>query len=263
MREIVIGDLSRLKIFDILKNLFVERKTGLLTIQGRESGEIYFDMGDVVHSKTQQMEGEEAFLTITAWRAGKATFKPDTFSKDKSINIPPEQLLLKWSYRKQEWDKIREVIPSPNLIFRLALQRDSQERHVKPDEWSVLALANGMRTVAEIIELSGWNEFKASKTLYQLVQTGLLEKAEDRRQLRRKRVGDNFFPALERELKRVMGPVAPIIIEDKLMDLGEAKDFFPQDQVDYLIEGLGEEISNETKRREFIEAMMQFLSVGR
>jgi hypothetical protein len=91
----------------------------------------------------------------------------------------------------------------------------------------------------------------------------LLEKAEDRRQLRRKRVGDNFFPALERELKRVMGPVAPIIIEDKLMDLGEAKDFFPQDQVDYLIEGLGEEISNETRRREFVEAMMQFLSVGR
>jgi hypothetical protein len=47
------------------------------------------------------------------------------------------------------------------------------------------------------------------------------------------------------------------------MDLGEAKDFFPQDQVDYLIEGLGEEISNETRRREFVEAMMQFLSVGR
>jgi len=263
MREVVVGELSRLKIFDILKNLFVERKTGLLTIQGKETGEIYFNRGDVVHSKTQQMEGEEAFLTITAWRTGRATFKPDTFSEDKSINIPPEQLLLKWSYRKQEWDKIREIIPSPNLIFRLALQRDSQERHVKPDEWSILALANGMRTAAEIIELSGWDEFKAWKTLFQLVQAGLLEKVEDRRQLRRKRVGDNFFPALEWELKRVMGPVAPIIIEDKLMDLGEAKDFFPQDQVDYLIEGLGGEIANETKRREFVEAMMHFLSVGR
>jgi hypothetical protein len=120
-----------------------------------------------------------------------------------------------------------------------------------------------MRTAAEIIELSGWDEFKAWKTLFQLVQAGLLEKVEDRRQLRRKRVGDNFFPALEWELKRVMGPVAPIIIEDKLMDLGEAKDFFPQDQVDYLIEGLGGEIANETKRREFVEAMMHFLSVGR
>jgi hypothetical protein len=263
MREIVLGDLSRLKIFDIVKTLLVERKTGLLTIQGKETGEIYFDMGDVVHSKTQQVQGEEAFLTITAWRAGKATFRPDTFSKDKTINIPPEQLLLKWSYRKQEWDKIREVIPSPNLIFRLALQRDSQERHVKADEWSVLALANGMRTVAEIIELSGWNEFKACKTLYQLVQTGLLEKAEDHRQPRRKRVGENFFPTLEQELKRAMGPVAPIIIEDKLMDLGETRDFFPQDQVDYLVEALGEEISKETKRREFVEAMIQFLSVGR
>src|SRR4030042_4675867 len=194
MREIVVGDLSRLKIFEILKNLFVERKTGLLTIQGKETGEIYFDTGDVVHSKTQQIEGEEAFLTITAWRAGKATFKPDTFSEDKSINIPPDQPLLKWSDKKQEWDKIREVIPSPNLIFRLALQRDSQERHVKPDEWSVLALANGMRTAAEIIELSGWNEFKASKTLYQLFQTGLLEKTEDRRPLGRKRGGGNLFP---------------------------------------------------------------------
>jgi hypothetical protein len=263
MREIFLGELSRLKLFDILKTLLVERKTGMLTIKGKETGEIYLELGNIIHSKTPRFSGEEAFLTVTAWRVGKATFIPEMYSKERSITIPAEQLLLKWSHRKQEWDKIRELIPSPHVVFRLSLQRNSQERSIRPDEWNILALTNGIRTVSEVAEIIGWNEFKTLRMIYQLARGGLLEKAEEPRQPKRKKVGDNFFPTLENEFKKVMGPVAPLIIEDKLTDFGEAKEIFPQDQAEYFIEALSEEIPNDLKRRRFIKVMGEFLSTGR
>ncbi len=260
MREIFLGDLSNLKLFDILKTLLVEKKTGVLVIKGKEDGEVYLEGGNIVHAKTAHSLGEEAFLAIMSWRVGKSTFKPDVVSREKTISGPAEQLLLKWSYRKQEWGKIKEVIPSPNAIFRLSLQQNPAEKNIRADQWNVLALANGVRTVSEIAEAVGWDEFKTSKMVYQLIETGLLERAEEQRPVRKKKVGENFFPTIEYELKKVMGPVAPFIIEDKLAEFGETKDFFPQGQAALFVELLSEEITIDLKKREFVKAMSEILS---
>jgi hypothetical protein len=260
MREIFLGDLSNLKLFDILKTLLVEKKTGVLVIKGKEDGEVYLETGNIVHAKTAHSSGEEAFLAIMGWRVGKSTFKPDVMSREKTISGPSEQLLVKWSYRKQEWGKIREVIPSPSAIFRLSLQQSPAEKNIRADQWNVLALANGVRTVSEIAEAVGWDEFKTSKMVCQLIETGLLERAEEQRPVRKKKVGENFFPTIEHELKKVMGPVAPFIIEDKLAEFGETKDFFPQDQAVLFVELLSEEITIDLKKREFVKAVSEILS---
>ncbi|MBP1714131.1 MAG: hypothetical protein H6Q42_2334 [Deltaproteobacteria bacterium] len=38
MREISLGELSNLKLFDVLKNLLVEKKSGMLVVKGKEAG---------------------------------------------------------------------------------------------------------------------------------------------------------------------------------------------------------------------------------
>jgi hypothetical protein len=65
---------------------------------------------------------------------------------------------------------------------------------------------------------------------------------------------------VENELKKVMGPVAPFIIDDQLIEFGETKDAFPEDQALSFVEVLGEAIPNEAKRKEFKRTMMEFLS---
>lgn len=263
MRDIFLGDLSRLKLFDILKALLVEKKTGLLNIQGKDLGEIYLEGGNIVHARAPGVSGEEAFLIITEWGQGKAIFKPEVSTKERTISIPAEQLLLKWSYRKQEWDKVKEVIPSSDIYFRLSLQKGTEERSIRPDEWNILALANGMRNVSEIAKAIGWSEFKTSKTIYQLVRTGLLERGEDQKLPKKKRLGENFFATLENEFKKIMGPVAPFIIEDKIAEFGENKGSFPQDQGIPFVESLGEEITQESRRKEFIKIMTDVLAAER
>jgi len=86
-----------------------------------------------------------------------------------------------------------------------------------------------------------------------------LEKVEERRLTKQKRVGENFFPKLEHELKRAMGPVAPFIIDDKLAEFAGTRDFFPKDEQSFC--GCsGRRDPKRPKRKEFLKAMMAFLS---
>jgi hypothetical protein len=70
-----------------------------------------------------------------------------------------------------------------------------------------------------MINLLKWDEFKTLDTIYQLVQLGLLEKAEAQKPLNKKVIGKDFFRMLETELKKVLGPIAPLIIQKKLTSL--------------------------------------------
>jgi hypothetical protein len=261
MPETFLGELSQTKLFDLIKPLLVEKQTGVVTIKGNENGEIFMVMGSIVHAKTTHSFGEEAFLNIMSWQTGKTAFDPDVSPQEKTIFIPTENLLLNWSYKKQEWEKIRRWVPSPNAIFRICPQSRSEDMNIKGDQWNVLAMADGTRTVLEITKMLGGDEFKTSKVICQLVQEGLLEKGEAKGTPNKKYMDKNFFQTVENELKGIMGPMASFIIDDRLVEFGEAKDSFPEDQALSFVQALGEDIPNEMKKKEFKRAMMGFLSL--
>ena len=260
MPEINLGDLAQIKLFDVLKPLFSGKKTGKVTVKGKEGGELYLELGNITHAKTNSAVGEFAFFFLMGLKAGKASLEPDEVPSERTISISTEQLLLNWSYRKQEWDRLKEVIPSTSAIFRLSLQKSPENKNINADQWNVLALCNGTKTISGIAESLSWDEFKTSKIIFQLVQLALLEKAEDQKPVKKKPVSENFFPIVETELKKVIGPLAPLIMNDKLSDLNETKDSLGQDQGLSFVEKLSEEISNDSKKKEFLRIMTDFLS---
>lgn len=263
MAELFLGDLSQIKLFDILKPLLMGKKTGKLSFKGIDHGEIYLEFGDIVHAKTPDSSGELSFFKIMEWNLGKVTFESEEVPPERTIPIPSEQLLLNWSSKKIEWEKIKELISSNRDVFRLSLQKNGEDKTISADQWNVLALSNGVRTISEIGKTLGWDEFKTVKIIYQLLQAGLLERAEPQKLLRKKTVGESFFQTVENELKKIVGPVAPFIIEDKLIEFGETKESFPKDLCLSFIESLGDEIPHDLKKKEFIKVMMGILSPGK
>lgn len=257
MAEIFLGDLSQIKLFDIFKPLLDGKKTGVLLIKGKENGEIYLELGNIVHASTQDSTGEFAFYIIMGWKSGRVTFEPDVLPPERTISPPTEQLLLNWSSRKEEWEKIKEMISSPNTVFRLSLQKNPGNRNISSDQWNVLALCNGTRPISEISKTLHWDHFKTGKIIYQMVREGLLERVEPQKPFTKKMVNERFFLTLETELKRVMGPVAPFVIEDKLTEFGETPKSFPQEKWLAFIDAIGEEIPNEEKRRGFLKVMKE------
>ncbi len=263
MPEILLGDLSQVKLFDILKPLLMGKKTGRLGIRGKENGEIYLEMGNIVHTKTPSSSGEYGFFTIMGWKMGRISFEPDQPPPEKTIPIPSEQLLLNWSSKKMEWERIKEVIPSNSAVFCLSPRSEGGSKSISPDQWAVLALSNGARTLSEIAGFLNWDEFKVIRTVYQLVQSGLMEQAGEQKPVQKKLVRENVFPVIENELKKVMGAVSPFVVDDKLLEFGEKRDSFPQDKLLSFVEALGEEIPHDGRRKEFKKKVTELLSIER
>jgi hypothetical protein len=262
MPETFLGDLAEVKLFDILKPLFIDKKTGKIIFKGKEGGELYLELGNITHAKTDNSVGEFAFFILMGLKAGKVSFEPDEVPSERTISISTEQLILNWSSQKQ-WNKIKEVVPSANAIFRALPQKNPESISLTGEQWNVSALCNGTKTVSEIGEALKWDEFKTSKTIFQLVQVGLLERTEDRKPIKKKLISNGFFHTVETELKKVIGPMAPFVISDKLSDMGATKDCFAQDQVSSFVQTLSDEISDDYMKKEFLRGMRDYLLTER
>ena len=263
MFELLLGDLSQVKLLDILKPLLMGKKTGKLSFKGKENGEMYLEIGNIVHAKTPDSFGEHGFFNIMEWRMGRITFEPEEPPPERTISIPYEQLLLNWSSKEMEWDRIREVIPSDSAIFRFSSLNDGEGKTLSADQWNVLALSDGVRNVSEIGRILNWDPFRVIKTIYQLVQARLMEQVGEQKPVKKKLIREDFFSVAESELRKIMGAVSPFVMDDKLAEFGEKKDSFPQDKLLSFVEALGEAIPHDEKRKEFKKTIMAFFRLAK
>ncbi len=265
MSNDLIGDLSKTRLFDLVTPLLNRKKSGLIQIKGHKVGELYIEGGNIIHAKTDDSSGEEAILSIMEWDTGRVTFNWEATTDEQTVFMPTEQLLVIWTNREMEWSRIREVIPSLDLVFQMPINSSPEDRNIQAIHWRILALCNGSRTVADIATALKWHPFETAQAMYQMCQSGLLErgdekKAEGKTPAMNKTVNGNFFPVIENELSKIMGPMAPIIIDDIISDFGESRDAFPVDRLPPFVQAVGEEITDKTKRALFAKIMTDFLA---
>jgi len=76
-------------------------------------------------------------------------------------------------------------------------------------------------------------------------------------------VDGDFFAQMEHELTKVMGPVATLIIDDEVAALSAAKDAFPRDRLAELVEKVSSEITDEDKRANFQQTVLETIGLPR
>ena len=72
-------------------------------------------------------------------------------------------------------------------------------------------------------------------------------------------VGEDFFTQVEDVLVNYIGPVAPYVINDVLLELNEEKDKFLKEKAPLLIESLSQEILDDSKRVQFQREMLEVI----
>jgi hypothetical protein len=84
--------------------------------------------------------------------------------------------------RIDEWLEIQKVLPPDNMLLRIAKSPkvNREELTISIDEFRVLALINGERTLTELIELSPMGEFVTCRSAYRLIVNNLIEVAGQR-----------------------------------------------------------------------------------
>ncbi len=85
--------------------------------------------------------------------------------------------VLEHAQRRLEiWRRIAGRIPSTSARFTIAaeLPNGAGDRRISADDWRYLAMANGTRTVADLIEDLGESPFRVCSVLYRLLLEGLI-----------------------------------------------------------------------------------------
>ena len=68
-----------------------------------------------------------------------------------------------------------------------------------------------------------------------------------------------FFERLEIEFAQFFGPMAPVIIDEKVEELGYSREEFPQEHLSQLIEKIGNEIADRGQRTKFRDKAMALM----
>jgi hypothetical protein len=260
MPEAFSGSLSQFKIIDIVRLLSSEGKTGVLNLQrGKEKGEVYVIKGALVHAICKDGVGEEAVFFMLTWVDGTFNFTPNVMSEEKTIEKNTLTLLEEKIKQLEEWQQIKEIISSQDIVFRLSSKRAPDEVKLKHDSWSVLSQIDGKKTVDEISNELKIGEYDTSRNLYGLFSSGLIEVATAPQRKAKKIVDGGFFEFLEKELAEIIGPVAPVILDEEIKDMGEERNSFPVERVSLLVEKVSREIANDGQRIAFQKTTLSAL----
>jgi len=263
MSEALTGSLAQLPLVDLLKMLAAGGQSGHVQLtSGLDQGDLYFERGELVHVECDMRVGESAFLRLVTWPNGQFRFEPGVPAPERSLEKPLERLLADSARAASEREAIRRVVPNMEAVPSLARKSPGPTITIDARDWELIALINGERTAGELAAAAGAEDIDMAKALYRLKMAGLIEltaATQSAAPQQRALAGPAFFQALTTAVAAALGPLAEIIIDDAVEDLGFTRATFPRDTVSALAERISSEIRDTDKRVRFQQTMLQML----
>lgn len=148
---------------------------------GERVGQILVDNGWVAPEQLQaalRQQIEDAVFDLLRWELGEFQYDQGVEADiEVQISVSVENLIIEASRRLDELEVIERKIPSELAILKMSNKppEGAAEINITPDEWRMLVLVDGTRTVHEIAKLVGMDDFGALRGLYGLVSAGLVE----------------------------------------------------------------------------------------
>lgn len=265
MAEGLTGSLAQLPLVDLLKMLHAGGQSGHIQLSsGLDQGDLYLEKGELVHAECDMQTGEPAFQRLAGWPNGQFRFERETPAPARSIEKPLERLLADSARAAGEREAIRRVVPNMDVVPRLARKAPAPQLTIEAKDWELLATIDGQATAGELARERGADELEFARALYRLKLAGLIEMAvaQPAAPQQRALAGPGFFQALNTAVAGALGPLAEIIIDDAVEDLGFTRANFPRDAVASLAERISSEIRDPEKRVKFQQTMLQMLRGG-
>jgi hypothetical protein len=121
---------------------------------------------------------EDAVFDLLRWELGEFSWNLGAeVSPEVILSVSVENLIMEASRRLDELVVIQRKIPSEQSVLTMAATppEGAVEINITPDEWRVMVMVNGQRTVQEIADGVQLDVFQTMRTLYGLVSAGLIE----------------------------------------------------------------------------------------
>lgn len=122
---------------------------------------------------------EEAVYFLFTWTSGNFNFESgiEPEAQDFLVSISPQSLLLEGARRVDEWSLIEKKVPSFDLIFDIDhAKMGESEVELTEHQEKILALLDGKRDAAQLVDETALGEFDVGKALYGLITAGFIHR---------------------------------------------------------------------------------------
>ena len=151
-----------------------------------------------------------------------------------------------------------KIFPNEYVIFKLSGKKSPSDVTLRSAEWAVLTQIDGNKSVAEIAQILSLTSDEAVSLFNSLYEKELIEVSSTQKP-KVNYLSTDFFETLENELTKIIGPVAPLLLEEALWDIKASKEKFAKDKLPGLVEHISDEITDELKKVKFQQVMLKYL----
>jgi DNA-binding Lrp family transcriptional regulator len=119
----------------------------------------------------------------------------------------------------------------------------------------VLMALDGRTALKDVSQKLNMSMSDLRPQLKKLLEYGIIEEVEAAVDI----LDPQFFAFLSGNLSRIAGPIAGVMVEDAVLEIGNGSSEVPKNRAGELIEMLGRQIPDESQRVDFIKRMLMKL----
>ncbi|HOD65315.1 MAG TPA: DUF4388 domain-containing protein [candidate division Zixibacteria bacterium] len=156
---------------------------------GRQLGTTLIDMGvfdkhEIAECLKQQIE--EIVYNLFSWKEGEFLFHENAHPKSAPflVELSTMSVIMEGTRRIDEWLEIQKVLPPDDVLLAISRspRTNEEEFKISVDEFRLIGLINGERTLPDLINLSPMGEFVTCRAIYRLIVNHLIEAVGRREQ---------------------------------------------------------------------------------
>jgi hypothetical protein len=177
-----------------------------VTIQGQTEntkrlGEILIDRKFIDRADLEKVireQVEELLYSLLSWQTGSFKFYEEQFPTDEEITVrlSVENVILEGLRRLDEWNLIKDTLPDFDAVYTISASQGGRSRAVtlEADEWNLMALVDGQRSINQICDRSSLGREQALMKLARLKLAGIVTPTEKKEA----RAGDSLDKMVNR-----------------------------------------------------------------
>jgi hypothetical protein len=144
------------------------------------------------------------------------------------------------------------------MVFSGSVKGNIGEFSLDSQMLKVLMQLDGKKNMAAVASTCGLKLGEAKEVMFRLKQLDLIEQAQSAVPV----LDAAFIEHLTLQLSMAMGPIAEVLIEDEIEDMGGGSDRIPKHRAAELVNNLARQILRDEKRVAFQQAMVQKIREG-
>lgn len=232
------GNLSQIFLPDLWQMLSMNRKNGILQVEGEKiSGSVYIERGEIVSASTRNTVGEKALFRLIPLKEGKFRFLPGKVGVRRTIFTPSQHAIIEGLRHDDELRKLGPELPAPTDAVEVV--RGGREIAAPGGAArEVLVLAEFCTSVEDIVDNCGFPDLVVYEALLALRKRGILRIGDfDTRPLKSEFLPKEDLARLRVRLEEradgrggASGQIVffltdPALLEGLVMALGKFRDF--------------------------------------